>query len=242
MPAQPHTYIGKYPFYGHDMGIVLLDIKIPRPSGDIGNARSFAYPVDYEVAAGATGKDMHTDPNERVMRSVLDAAQRLVARGVKALATSCGLLAVYHDKVVAELGVPMVTSSLLQIPLALRVISPGKKIGVVTVDSKALTPAHFTGVGVSDQDMRRVVIAGMEHTDAFFPAITRNGQELDVDRARQDVLDVTAQLLEREPDIGGLVLECTNLCVYSDALREAFGLPVWDAVGLVDWLTASVSS
>jgi hypothetical protein len=233
--------LGGYPVYGQDMGIVLLDIRVPRPKGDIGNARTFPYPVDYEIASGATSKEVHAEPSQQVLESVVSAAQRLISRGVKSLATSCGLLAVYHSQVTARLPVPTVTSSLLQIPLALRVLPRDRKLGVLTIDSHALTEAHFTGVGVSAAERERLVVAGLEGTDHFFETITGNGPVLDVATARREVLTAVAAMIEQEPEIGGLVLECTNLCVYSDDLRAQTGLPVWDAVGLVNWLHAGVT-
>jgi hypothetical protein len=235
------AHVGTHAYYGYDVGIVLLDIKIPRPVGDVGNARSFDFPIDYEVAEGTRGKDMHADPTTRVLRSVVDAAGRVIDRGVKALGTSCGLLAVYHADVVRELSVPIATSSLLQIPLALRMLPAGKKIGVLTIDAPALSPAHFSGVGVSEHDMERVVIAGLENTEWLFPALTRREQTLDVDRAQEEVVAAAARMIEQDPDVGAFVLECTNLCVYSPAIRAELGLPVWDAVGLINWLEAGIA-
>lgn len=236
------TFKGGYAVYGHDVGIVLLDIAVPRAVGDIGNARSFAYPVDFEVADGLKGRDMHGPPSERLFEIVVSAAERLVARGVKGLGTSCGLLAVYHDQVAERVPVPMVTSSMLQIPLVLRLLPQEKKLGLITIDTRSLTEEHFTGVGVTPQERQRVVVVGMEGSQHFHPTITRNGPELDLELAAEEVMAAAHGLLEDHPEIGGFVLECTNLCVYAEQLREETGLPVWDAVGLVNWLEASLST
>lgn len=39
--------------------------------------------------------------------------------------------------------------------------------------------------------------------------------------------------------IGGFVAECSNTSLYSPAIQSLTGLPVWDSVGLINWLHAS---
>ncbi|HEY0275734.1 MAG TPA: aspartate/glutamate racemase family protein, partial [Paenirhodobacter sp.] len=46
----------------------------------------------------------------------------------------------------------------------------------------------------------------------------------------------------RYPDIGALVLECTNLAPHARALQQATGLPVFDSVTLVNWFHAALCS
>ena len=41
--------------------------------------------------------------------------------------------------------------------------------------------------------------------------------------------------LDQEPDCRAIVLECTNLPPYRDAIREAAGLPVYDIRQLIRW-------
>ena len=43
---------GGYPTYGQPIGIIMLECAFPRPPGDIGNARSFDFPVRYEILEG----------------------------------------------------------------------------------------------------------------------------------------------------------------------------------------------
>ncbi|MGH2492468.1 MAG: aspartate/glutamate racemase family protein, partial [Candidatus Limnocylindria bacterium] len=45
--------------------------------------------------------------------------------------------------------------------------------------------------------------------------------------------DAARRTLREHPDVGALVLECTNYVPYSQAIRRATGLPVYDLYTLV---------
>ena len=60
-------------------------------------------------------------------------------------------------------------------------------------------------------------------------------QELDIDRASADILSAGRGLLREHPDVGAIVLECTNMPPYASALREEFGLPVFDIYSMITW-------
>jgi hypothetical protein len=58
---------------------------------------------------------------------------------------------------------------------------------------------------------------------------------MDVALAEQDILEAGRRLVSRHPEIGAIVLECTNMPPYAAALRGALGLPVYDIYTLVSW-------
>ncbi|MBT6278014.1 MAG: aspartate/glutamate racemase family protein, partial [Chromatiales bacterium] len=58
---------------------------------------------------------------------------------------------------------------------------------------------------------------------------------MDVDAARNDVLAAGRRLLARHPEVGALVLECTNMPPYAAELSQALGLPVFDFYSFVTW-------
>jgi len=63
---------------------------------------------------------------------------------------------------------------------------------------------------------------------------------LDVDLARQDILDAGARLVARNPDLGAIVLECTNMPPYAADLAAATGLPVYDIYSMISWFHAGL--
>ena len=166
------------------------------------------------------------------------AARELEAAGVRAICTSCGFLALHQRTLAASVQVPVFSSSLLQVPLALAALGPARAVGVVTFKAAALTPAHFAEVGVPSLD--RVRVLGLERAPAFYQPIAEDHDRLDPSAAERQIVTLVAAWIRDHPDIGALVLECTNLPPYAGAIRRATGLPTWDVVTLVRWARASM--
>src|SRR5205085_12176926 len=84
-------------------------------------------------------------------------------------------------------------------------------------------------------------VVGTEDGREFFRVLIRGDkQDLDVALASADILDAGRALTTRHPDIGAIVLECTNMPPYAFALREALSLPIYDIYTLVSWLHAGL--
>ncbi len=229
------------PTYGVDVGIMLLDADFPRPVGDIANGRTFDFPVHYEVTRGAVVPHVVERSAAGLLPDFLASARALLSRGVRALATSCGFLSIFQRELAEELQVPILTSSLLQIPIALRVIPPSTSLCVLTVNAAGLTDAHFEGAGVTPEMRERLVIVGLEAGEHFFPVVVGDEGPLDPQRAEEEILRACLQAVSGEPRIGGFVFECTNLPPYSERVRRETRLPVWDAITAVNWLQGAMS-
>jgi hypothetical protein len=66
--------------------------------------------------------------------------------------------------------------------------------------------------------------------------LTLSTPEYDVNAVQKSVVDAALQLKNDYPDLGAIVMECTEMPVYSEAVRAATGLPVFDAVDMVNWV------
>ena len=125
----------------------------------------------------------------------------------------------------------------MQVPWVQATLPPGKRVGIVSVSAKSLTPAHLEGAGVPLD----APIAGTENGAEFFRVLIKGEKEdLDVDLARQDVVEAGKGLVAHHPDIGAIVLECTNMPPYAAALQEAVGLPVYDIYSMITWFHAGL--
>jgi Asp/Glu/hydantoin racemase len=61
-----------------------------------------------------------------------------------------------------------------------------------------------------------------------------------VDKARVDNVDAALALKSDNPDLGAIVLECTNMCPYAADIQHATGLPVFSIVTFVSWFQAGL--
>jgi hypothetical protein len=228
--------------YGADIGIIMLDTDIPRPIGDLGNARTLGFPVHYAPTNGALIPQVVDRAASGLLDHFLGTGRWLVDLGARAITTCCGFLAIFQRELASALPVPVATSSLLQIPLVLQLLQPDQQVAVLTIDRAALTKAHFDGVGVTGAVRERVQVIGLEHTEHLYPVIMKEDGPLEVERARTEVVRTCEQAVTDSPEIAAFVLECTNLPPYAQAIREATGRPVWDAVTLVRWLQQGMNA
>lgn len=216
------------------IGILMLKTGFPRPPGDIGNPVTWHFPVRYEVVEAALAGRIVTDRPlpKALVGAFVEAGERLVAAGAGAITTSCGFLATVQADLAAALPVPVASSSLLQIPWIQTTLAPDRRVGVLTIDAGKLTAAHFTGVGAPAD----TPFVGVERGRELHRVIFSDLPELDLAAAESDVLAAGDALRARAPDLGAVVLECTNMAPYVPALSRHLGLPVYDIVSLVNWL------
>jgi hypothetical protein len=113
----------------------------------------------------------------------------------------------------------------------------GRTVGVVTYDAAALSDAHFAAAGVTE----RPPVAGLPRDGAFHGMIERGGA-YDAAALEAELLAVVDGLIRGAPEIGAIVLECTNLPPFTGSVVARFGLPVFDILTLGKWLFASVSA
>jgi aspartate/glutamate racemase len=214
------------------VGILMLETAFPRIPGDIGNPASFPFPVRYRTVPGASPQNVVLAPDPGLIAGFIAAGQDLVDQGARAIATSCGFLALFHRQLVAALPVPMFTSSLLQVHMAQALIRKGQKVGILTARKPSLTDAHLSALGIQDYPL---IIAGMENAPEFSAVFIGGKGELDEDRCRREMQSAARDLKRRHADLGAVVLECTNMPPYAETIREEIGVPVFDAVTLVHY-------
>jgi hypothetical protein len=223
--------------YGAPLGILMLEATFPRIPGDMGNALTWPFPVLYRVVAGASPERVVLNAACGLLDDFLAAAADLVALGAEAITTNCGFLSLFQRELAAHVRVPVATSSLIQVPWVQTTLPPCKRVGIITVSAQSLTPRHLEAVGVPLD----TPLVGTENGREFFRVLVRGEkQDMDVAAAAKDILDAGRTLVARHPDIGAVVLECTNMPPYAHALREVLGLPVYDIYSLITWLHAGL--
>jgi aspartate/glutamate racemase len=225
--------------FGFSVGILMLDTQFPRIPGDMGNASTFSFPVLYHRVRGASPDRVVRQGQRELLPAFIEGARTLEREGVRAVTTNCGFLAKFQSEVAASVSIPVFTSSLMLVPLVHRMLPPGRAVGIMTVDASSLRPEHYTGAGIA-KDIPTVV-AGMETEKEFTRVMLDNELELDVEAARQEHLTVARRMLEAHPEVGAIVLECTNMPPYRADIQVATGLPVFDITTLVRMVHDAVS-
>ena len=222
---------GGFNQFGFTVGILMLDTRFPRIPGDMGNASTFPFPVRYHRVAGADPDLVVRRGAEGLLPAFVEAARQLEREGVGAITTNCGFLIKYQQQLAGAVRVPVFTSSLLLVPLVHRMLAPGRSIGLMTVNSAGLTADHLAAAGIGRDVL--LVVAGMEGEKEFTRVLLDNELELDVDAARDEHVRVARRLVAEHPEVGAIVLECTNMPPYAPDIQRVTGLPVFDIVSLV---------
>jgi hypothetical protein len=220
------------------IGVICLDTSFTKIPGHIRNPATFRFPVVCQVVAGATPARVVSHPDPALLQPFIDAAVRLEAAGVSAITSACGFLALFQRELAAAVTVPVYASSLLQVPMVQRMLPAGRSVGVLTADASSLSPAHFAGVGAGPAGVR---IAGMAEQPEFREVILEGKRDdLDPRRLGREVLGVADGLLRDHPEVGALVLECTDLVPFAHDIQARTGVLVLDIVTLTGLVHASL--
>jgi len=223
--------------YSARVGILMLETNFPRIPGDPGNGLTWPFPVLWKVVPGATPDRVVRHKSQGLINAFLDSAAELVQLGADGITTTCGFLSLYQREIAAHVGVPVATSSLMQIPLVEKLLPPGKRVGVLTVSAASLTSEHFIAAGANPE----TPVVGTEGGREFSRVMLDEKHTLDAALAEQDMLDAGDQLLARHPDIGAVVLECTNMSAFARALADHLRLPVYSFYSFVTWFHSGIA-
>jgi hypothetical protein len=236
MTASSRIAVGGKALYGARVGILMLEARFPRILGDMGNAETWPFPVLYKVVSGASPRRVVCDRAEGLLDQFLAAADELVRLGADGITTTCGFLSLYQREIAARVGVPVATSNLMQIPFIERVLPPGKRVGVLTISAANLTEEHLRAAGADPA----TPVVGTDGGSEFTRVIINDEERLDVAAAERDILTAGDTLVATHPDIGAVLLECTNMVPYARALSERLRLPVFTIYTFITWFQSGL--
>lgn len=227
---------GGQPIYGIDVGILMLDAQFPRILGDMGNARTWPFPVRYKIVRGASPEVVVLQGAEGTLDAFIEAGRELVAEGCRIITTNCGFLVKFQAELSAALGVPVATSALMQAAQIQAILPPGKRVGILTISAGTLTQEHLDTANVP----AGTPVAGVADGCEFQRAILGNELTLNVSEAEADLAAAAKAFQVDHPELGAILLECTNMPPYKKAIVEVTGLPVFSIETYVKWLVESL--
>jgi len=222
---------GNKTLYGARVGILMLETRFPRIPGDMGNAETWPFPVVYKVVSGASPRRVVCEKAEGLLDAFLVAADELVRLGADGITTTCGFLSLYQRELAAHVGVPVATSSLMQIPFIERLLPEGKRVGVITVSAADLTEEHLRAAGAEPA----TPVVGTDGGSEFTRVLINDEERLDAAAAERDILAAGEELVANHSGIGAVLLECTNMVPYARALSLRLRLPVFSIYTFVTW-------
>jgi hypothetical protein len=228
--------------YGIAVGILCLECNVPFVPGDVGNASTYDYPVAYHLVPGATCEAVIDRKDRGLEPHFIEAARYLAGQGVRAITGDCGYMATYQRAVAAAVEVPVLLSSLLQIPLLLGLLGGERRLGVICANEGSFTDDLLDAAGVPVADRGRLLVRGLQEGPCWRETIGEESGRLDFEGIRGEVVALAAQMREECPELGGFLLECSDLPPYSAAIQAAVGLPVFDWIGFIDYVQHAVVS
>ena len=223
------SYVG-----GHAIGIIAVDLVYPKLPGNVVNATTFDFPVLYKKVSFEIEQLFAGDP--ALEKMIIDAAKELVADGARAIIGACGYFAHFQKSVAAAVDVPVFMSSLCQLPLIKIGLKSDQKILVMCASGESVNQEFFSKVGAKVEDC---IIQDVGSMDSFAP-IRWGKKILDNKKLTEDLAALAVKVCDEHPEVGSILLECSDLPPYACEIQRATGLPVYDFISLINWVEHAV--
>jgi len=198
--------------------------------GCLRNDETVDFRLKRETVRGATPQSKWAGGG--MASNFVEAAKKLEARGVRAIAGDCGFISIYQKEIVKAVSVPVVTSSLILVPLAYRMLAENKRVGILTANAEHLGERQFNAVGWSSKDIP-VVVKGWGDIE-WDPVLKADGVPT------SELVKAAKELIQENPDVGAIVIECSVMPRHARAVQKAIGLPVFDITTAVRLVHAAV--
>lgn len=235
-------------YFGEDVGILIFQpwYHCVPTVGHVSYAKTYDFPVRLKFVTNPfdpVGLRKSSSENKGWnLPAWVQAAQEIQEEGVRAIVCGCGLTGMIQKELSQAVELPVYTSSLLFVPEVHRTMAGGDRVGILTVSKDQLTAhdgAIFAGCDI-DSNVP-IAIAGMNESPEAAIWQSQVAPGYDSAKVERALVNVALRLKQDYPDIGAYVLECTEMPPFSDAIRAATGLPVFDPVDMVNRANEAVS-
>lgn len=230
---------GKHMKEAASLGVIRLDYDYPPSPGDVDCPESFGYDVYYRVVPGLTfGVCQSGKMPPEVEKEFIEAVRWMDGRGVTGITGDCGFMMYFQTLARSHTSLPVFMSSLAQLPAVTCGYAKDELIAVVTANSETLKPMRDLirdECGV-DTEGTRYIFVGAQDVPGFEAVAL--GEKVDVEKVTPGMVQLLKKTLKENPAIRAFLFECTELPPYSDAVRQAFGLPVYDSITCCNFFIA----
>ena len=219
---------------GYSVGILFLDeCWYPTLPGNVANLTTYDFPVQFKIVPGCTQERIHAgDPT--LVDSVIATAKQFEAEGAKAIVGACGFFGNFQKQVADAVDIPVFLSSIVQLPWIKTGIKEGQKVGILTADINGLNPNLFKSCGIEGYE-DYTVIKDLGKLPEFSAIIESRGR-FNNQIVREEVVTAAVEMVKENPEIGAILLECSDLPPYAADIQRAVGLPVFDFITMIRWV------
>jgi len=222
---------------GTCVGVIVIDAWYPMFPGNVASYASYNFPVQFAIVRGVPfSRIAAADPT--VAPAIIECGQELVSRGCGIIVGACGSFANYQTTVAGALGVPTYLSVMMLAPLLLAGLALERRLGVVCAVASALTPKVFKEVGITNPD--RLALCEAKGLPEFDRLLANEGS-LNSARLEAQLTERVTAFAAANPDVGALLLQCSDLPPYAARLQASIGLPVFDMTTWINWLNMSLT-
>lgn len=227
--------------YGMGLGIIILDDVYPGFPGDVRNASAYPFPIQYEIVKGVDIQALvWKEDKSPCLAPIQRAAKKLERMGCRAIAAECGYFAYFQEEIAGCVSVPVFMSSLLQVPLAQRVVGTQQVVGILVALSRFMTEEHLAAVGIRQGS--NYVLAGAED-DGRIPEFSNlwnahvrpDPPQATYETAEAQFLEAAVDFYDAHPNMGAMVLECTGMQPFARALQRKIDIPIFSWGTLLDY-------
>ena len=228
----------RFSICGVPIGVLCLEAYHAKVPGILRNASTFKFPVTYKVVRGASIERLITQRDRSLLAPFTEAVRELEQEGVRAITGSCGFMVLFQRELAEAVNIPVFISSLIQVPMVHLMLRPGQKVGILTARKSSLTKDHLRAVGAESVP---VCIAGMDDQEEFSETIFfGRKKEMDLDRLEKEVLSAVDSLAKANPEMGALVIECTDLPPFAHLIQQKINIPIFDIITLTNMVYEAV--
>lgn len=224
---------------GYTVGIMLLDVHYPIMPGNVVNAYTYDFPVRHMWVPGANQARMHSG-DETLIPELIKTAKQLEIEGCRAVCGACGYFGHFQEKIADAVDIPIYLSSVVQVPWIRVGLKRNQKIGILCADGHNLTESLFKACGVSKEDFDRCCVVSAGHLPEFSAVMERRGH-FDNGIVTKELVELSKQLVKDNPDIGAILLECSDMPPYAAAIQWELNLPIFDFITMIKFVQSAVA-
>jgi len=221
---------------GYPIGIIVIDTWYPLVPGNVANASTYEFPVLIKVLKGVSvERILSGDP--ALLDLVIAAGNELIQGGVRSIVGACGSFAYYQKEAASRLCVPTFLSVMLQVPIILQSLRPDQKLGILAASSGSLTQNVFDQCGITDTS--HLSITEALNLPEFQKLVHCTGS-FNSHKMEMEVVEKVKAFIADHPEIGAMLIQCSDLTPYAWAIQNATNLAVFDMNTLINWVYQAV--